>query len=109
MGERVGGAEVFLKGDAAHGRRDLHETAGLEIASLVHRTRKGSGDQVNALERDAIAQRMKHGRGKRLDAVREGIGTGGGGELCRQSAGKFRVEDDEGGEKGRVKEDALAT
>ena len=65
------------------------------FAGSLHRARQRLGDQANAFQRDPVAQRVKLRRGERLDAVRQRIGAGGGGELRRQIDRQLRVEDDQ--------------
>ena len=51
---------------------------------------------------------MKHRTGEALDAMRQCVRAGGGGEFGRQAASQFGVEEDQPGEQLRMEEDRLA-
>lgn len=84
MCERMDNAEVFLKRDRAHRGGDEHFPARVEVGSGAHGARQGVHDEADALERDAVAQRVERGAGEAFDAVGERVRAGGGGEFRRR-------------------------
>ena len=64
-------------------------------------------DQPDRLGGDAVGHGMEARRAQRLQAVRESIEAGPGGELGGQIQGQLRIGDHLAGQHGRVEDDAL--
>ena len=64
---------------------------------------------MNSFQRDAVARRMKYRGSERFEAVDQGVRAGGGGQFGRQPAGQFRVQNDQAGEEGGMKDDLFAS
>ena len=77
--------------------------------SLPSSTARGShsADQLHALGGDAVGHRVEAGRAIGLEAVRQSVHAGGGGDVRRQAEGELRIEDDDGRQHLRVEDDLL--
>ena len=101
-------AKVFLECHRAHRRGHQHFAAGVQVVAVAISARQSVCDEADAFERDAIAHRVERRAGKALDAVRERIRAGGGGEFGWQTPREFGVKDDEPGEQFRMENHRLA-
>ena len=59
VGAGVGDAEPLLERDGAHHRGHQHAAAGLEVLAVLDGGLQVLGDQADALERDAVADRVE--------------------------------------------------
>ena len=89
MRQRVDGAEPLLERGRAHRRRRHHVRARFEVVAVLHGRRQVFLDQPHALDRDAVGERVIERRAIGLEAMRERVHAGAGGDhaaACRRSA-----------------------
>ncbi len=91
----MGCAEVLLKRNGSHCRRNQHFAACVQVIAISKGARKGIDDQVDSFQRHTVAKWMDHGRGERFDAVSKGVRASCGREFGRKIARKFGIENDE--------------
>lgn len=72
----VGVAECHAGDQAGH----QHLLPGLLIVRLLHRRLEVLADQADGMQRQAVADRVRHAAGVGLDGVGQGIHAGGGGD-----------------------------
>ena len=95
MGERVNAAEPLLERRRAHGGRDHHVRARFDILAVLVGARQVFGDQLHALQRDAVGLRMVTGGAEGFEAMHERIDAGRRRDMRRQADGEFGIRDDQ--------------
>ena len=93
VAEGVDGAEALLEGEAAFERAHHHLGAGGEVAAVGEGALEAAPDAAGAVERDRFGGRVVAGGEEGLDAVRERVEAGGGGEAGRQAEGELGIAD----------------
>jgi hypothetical protein len=76
-------------------RRDEHVSPGVEVVWLADDARQAVPQEADPLLGEDRRDRVCRGRVHRLDAMREGVHAGGGGDTGRQREGQDRVVDDD--------------
>jgi len=93
VGHGVGGAEDGIgKGQPGGEARHGHVGVGLHVVPVGHRLAQVAGDQLDRLEGVNVGQRGGRQRHVGLDAVGEGIQSGGGGQLHVHGLHQFRID-----------------
>ncbi len=107
MRQRVHSTEATLEGGGAHARGHQHLQPRLDVGALTDRTRQVLLHQAHAFQRDALGHGMEQRRAERLQAVRQRVHAGGGGDLRRQADRQLGVENHQRRQHAHVEDDAL--
>jgi hypothetical protein len=99
--------QILLKRHRTHRGSDQHLAASLQISSITEGAGQGGHDEVNPLQRNPIAHRMKHRAGVTFDAMRQSVRARGRGQFGRQVPGENGIEDHLFGEQSRMKQHRL--
>src|SRR5664280_1006061 len=84
MRQRMDNPEILLKRHRAHCGSDEHLAASIQVTPVPEGSGKGVNDEMDTLERDAVAHRMKCRAGVTLDAMGQSVSPGRRGEFWRQ-------------------------
>src|SRR5690606_19747537 len=108
VAERVNGAQTLLEGEAAFDRAHHHGFACSSVCPVRAGSLDVAPDTAGTVQRNGFSRRVEARREQRLDAVREGVEAGRGGEAGRQAEREVGVADGAFGDEVRADETELA-
>ncbi len=95
VAHRVNGAKALLERGRTHHRSAHHMRARLQITAIGVGAGQVILDQTHPLQRHALAHRVIMRAAERLDAMREGIKAGAGGDEFRHACGQLGIANDD--------------